>query len=162
MSSDTSNATKFTWQQHKTHIGLIPRTTTKVLLMRQKHSDVDDGMDRCEEGRDHSMGSHKKTTLKAHKTVAYWCRWWDGCMWRRQDPMDPFQSALTREADSVFVGLLIPFTNQLDGSVNIRPGVPEMIALLPRLMVWGWTHQKWCCSLAVTWAIPPFFHSRWH
>ena len=25
MSSDTSNARKFTWQQHKTHIGLIPR-----------------------------------------------------------------------------------------------------------------------------------------
>ena len=25
VSSDTSNASKFTWQQHKTHIGLIPR-----------------------------------------------------------------------------------------------------------------------------------------
>ena len=77
--------------------------------------------------------------------------------WRRQLPRAPFQSAFTGESDSVLVGLPILFPNQLDGPVNARPGVPQRLPLLSRLMGWGPARRRRWCSLSVTWAIPPWW-----
>ena len=113
--------------------------------------------------RSHAMQPHR-WSLEEGSSAPHWKSLVEGYgaltqmdeLWGRQVPRAPFQLAFTGESDSVLVGLPILFTNQLDGPVNARPGVPQRLPLLSRLMVWGPAGWRGWCSLSVTWAIDPF------